>query len=128
MKLTIFNPDTNKLDVSYAGTHNCTLKRKASYTIIASPVKRSILKPILQKNPKATAKQISEEAAEKFLRLDKPDMAKESVKLSQDRLVAEMKREVLKMVSKEDANSFTAVANLRKDMKLVDPYYILQTE
>ena len=125
VKLTLFNPDTNKLDVSYAGTHNCTLKRKASYTIIASPVKRSILKPILQKNPKATAKQISEEAAEKFLRLGRPDMAKESVKLSQDRrLVAEMKGEVLKMVSKEDANSFTAVANLRKDMKLVDPYYI----
>ena len=49
LKQTIFNPDTNQLQVAYVGHHSCTLKSRASYTMIASPVKKSILKPILQK-------------------------------------------------------------------------------
>ena len=65
------------------GHHTCSLKSRASYTMRA--VKRSILKPILQKNPNAIAKHIAEEAAENFLCIGKPGMAKESVKLSQHR-------------------------------------------
>ena len=84
-KSTIFDPETQHLEVTYMGHHTCSLKSCASYTMTASPVKRSILKLILQKNPNATAKHIAEEAAENFLHMGKPGMAKESVKLSQDR-------------------------------------------
>ena len=109
------------------GHHTCSLKSRASYTMIASPVKRSILKPILQKNPNATAKHIAEEAAENFLHMGKLGMAKESVKLSQDRqLVTSMKEEILKVVSKKDPNSFHAIANLRDDLKTIDPYLIFK--
>ena len=95
--------------------------------MIASPVKRSILKLILQKNPNATAKHIAEEAAENFLHMGKPGMAKESVKLSQDRrLVSSMKEEILKVVSKKDPKSFHAIANLRDDLKTIDPYLIFK--
>ena len=107
LKLTVYNPDTKTLEVTYMGHHTCSLRSRASYTLIASPVKRSILQPILQKNVNATAKQISEEAAENFLRMGKPAVAKESVKLSQDRrLVSSMKEEILKIVGKRDPNSF----------------------
>ena len=127
LKLTVYNPDTKTLEVTYMGHHTCSLRSRASYTLIASPVKRSILQPILQKNVNATAKQISEEAAENFLRMGKPAMAKESVKLSQDRrLVSSMKEEILKIVGKRDPNSFHAIANLRRDLKTVDPYLIFK--
>ena len=125
LKLTVYNPDTKELEVTYMGHHTCLLQSRASYTLIASPVKRSILKPILQKNVNATAKQISEEAAENFLRMGKPGMAKESVKLSQDRrLVSSMKEEILNIVAKRDPNSFRAIADLRNDLKTIDPYLI----
>ena len=59
--------------------------------------------------------------------MGKPGMAKESVKLSQDRrLVSSMKEEVLKIVSRRDPNSFHAIANLRKDLKTIDPYLIFK--
>ena len=103
LKSTIFDPETQNMEVTYMGHHICSLKSHSSYTMIASPVKRSILKPILQKNPNATVKHIAEEAAENFLCMGKPGMAKESVKLSQDRqLVSSMKEEILKVVSKKD--------------------------
>ena len=125
LKLTVYNPDTKELEVTYMGHHTCLLQSHASYTLIASPVKRSILKPILQKNVNATAKQISEEAAENFLCMGKPGMAKESVKLSQDwRLVSSMKEEILNIVAKRDPNSFRAIADLRNDLKTIDPYLI----
>ena len=127
LKSTVFDPDTETVEVTYMGHHTCTLKSGASYTMIASPVKRSILQPILQRNPNATAKVIVEEAAENFLRMEKPGMAKESVKLSQDRrLVTSMKEEILKIVSKKDPNSFHAIANLRDDLKTIDPYLIFK--
>ena len=95
--------------------------------MIAFPVKRSILKPILQKNPNATAKHIAEEAAENFLCMGKPGMAKESVKLSQDRrVVSSMKEEILKVVLKKDPNSFHAIANLRDDLRTIDPCLIFK--
>ena len=127
LKSTTFDPETHKLEVTYVGHHTCSLKSRVSYTMIASPVKRSILKPILQKNPNATAKHIAEEAAENFLRMGKPGMAKESVKLSQDRrLVSSIKEEILKVVSKKDPNSFHAIAYLRDDLKTIDPYLIFK--
>ena len=88
-------------------------------------VKKAVLKPILQKNPQATTKQISEEAAENFLRIGKPDMAVQSIQIAQDRkLVAEMKQEVITRVTDKDPNSFSAVAELRKQLKSFDPYLI----
>ena len=127
LKLTLYNPDTEELDVTYMGHHTCSLKSRSSYTMLASPVKKSILQPILQKNPNAMAKQISEEAAENFLRMGKPGMAVESVKLSQDRhLVSQMKEEILKVVAKKDPNSFHAIADLREEMKAYDPYLIFK--
>ena len=127
LKSTIFDPETQHLEVTYMGHHTCSLKSHASYTMIASPVKRSILKPILQKNPNATVKHIAQEAAENFLHMGKKRNGQESVKLSQDRrLVSSMKEEILKVVLKKDPNSFHAIANLRDDLKMIDPYLIFK--
>ena len=52
---------------------------RSAYTVMPEKVKKAVLKPILQKNPRATTKQISEEAAENFLRIGKPDMAVQSI-------------------------------------------------
>ena len=120
MKLTMFYPDRNQLQVYYAGTHTCSLRMRSAYT-----VKKAVLKPILQKNPRATTKQISEEAAENFLRIGKPDMAVQSIRIAQDRkLVAEMKQEVITRVTDKDPNSFSAIAELRNQLKSFDPYLI----
>ena len=125
MKLTKFYPDQTKLEVYYAGTHKCSLKQRAPYTTLSTATKKNVLRPILEKNPKASLKQISEEAAENFLRMGKPEMAKESVRLAQDkRFISEMKQEVLKIVSDKDPNSFTAVAALREQLKEYDPFLI----
>ena len=37
-----------------------------------------------------------------------------------------MKEEILKVVSKKDPNSFHAIANLRDDLKAIDPYLIFK--
>ena len=125
MKLTMFYPDRNQLQVYYAGTHTCSLRMRSAYTVMPEEVKKAVLKPILQKNPRATTKQISEEAAENFLRIGKPDMAVQSIWIAQDRkLVAEMKQEVITRVTDKDPNSFSAVAELRKQLKSFDPYLI----
>ena len=125
MKLTMFFPDRNQLQVYYAGTHSCSLKMRSAYTVMPEKVKKAVLKPILQKNPRATTKQISEEAAENFLRIGKPDMAVQSIRIAQDRkLIAEMKQEVITRVTDKDPNSFSAVAELRKQLKSFDPYLI----
>ena len=79
MKLTMFFPDRNELQVYYAGKHSCSLKMRSAYTVMPEKVKKAVLKPILQKNPWASSKQISEEAAENFLRIGKPDMAVQSI-------------------------------------------------
>ena len=113
MKLTMFYPDRNQLQVYYAGTHTCSLRMRSAYTVMPEKVKKAVLKPILQKNPRATTKQISEEAAENFLRIGKPDMAVQSIWIAQDRkLVAEMKQEVITRVTDKDPNSFSAIAEL----------------
>ena len=84
-----------------------------------------VLKPILQKNPRATTKQISEEAAENFLRIGKPELARQSIRLAQDRkLVAEMKQEAITRATDKDSNSFAAVAALRQELKSFDPYLL----
>ena len=125
MKLTKFYPDSKKLEVSYAGTHKCSLKVRALYTTLSTAMKKDVLRLILQKNPKASLKQISEEAAENFLRMGKPKMAKESVHLAQDKqFISEMKQEVPNIVSDKDPNSFTAVAALREQLKEYDPFLI----
>ena len=125
MKLTMFYPDRNQLQVYCAGTHTCSLRMRSAYTVMPEKVKKAVLKPILQKNPQATTKQISEEAAENFLRIGKPDMAVQSIRIAQDRkLVAEMKQEVITRVTDKDPNSFSAVAELRKQLKSFDPYLI----
>ena len=125
MKLTMFFPDRNELQVYYAGTHSCSLKMRSAYTVMPEKVKKAVLKPILQKNPRASTKQISEEAAENFLRIGKPDMAVQSIRIAQDRkLIAEMKQEVITRVTDKDPNSFSAVAELRKQLKSFDPYLI----
>ena len=125
MKLTMFYPDRNQLQVYYAGTHSCSLRMRSAYTVMPEKVKKAVLKPILQKNPRATTKQISEEAAENFLRIGKPDMALQSIRIAQDRkLVAEMRQEVITRVTDRDPNSFSAVAELRKQLKSFDPYLI----
>ena len=98
---------------------------RSAYTVMPEKVKKAVLKPILQKNPRATTKQISEEAAENFLRIGKPDMAVQSIRIAQDRkLVAEMKQEVITRVTDKDPNSFSAVAELRNQLKSFDPYLI----
>ena len=79
MKLTMFFPDRNELQVYYAGTHSCSLKIRSAYTVMPEKVKKAVLKPILQKNPRASTKQISEEAAENFLWIGKPNMAVQSI-------------------------------------------------
>ena len=117
--------DRNQLQVYYAGTHTCSLRMRSAYTVMPEKVKKAVLKPILQKNPRATTKQISEEAAENFLRIGKPDMAVQSIRIAQDRkLVAEMKQEVITRVTDKDPNSFSAIAELRKQLKSFDPYLI----
>ena len=84
-----------------------------------------VLKPILQKNPRATTKQISEEAAENFLCIGKPELARQSIRFSQDRkLVAEMKQEAITRVTDKDPNSFAVVATLQQELKSFDPYLI----
>ena len=125
MKLTKFDPETKVLEVFYAGTHTCDLKVRAPYTAMSRKAKKEVIKPILQKNPKATVKEISESAAEHFLRIGNPDMAKEAVRMAQDRrFVAEMKEEVLKLVSDKDPNSFKAIGDLRDKVKGFDPFLI----
>ena len=37
-----------------------------------------------------------------------------------------MKEEILKVVSKKDPNSFHAIANLRDDLQMIDPYLIFK--
>ena len=125
MKLTKYHPDTNILKVFYAEKHICELKIRSPYSTMSKKKKKDVLRPILQKNPKATVKQISEEAAESFLWLGKPDMAKEAVRLAQDkRFVAEMREEVLKLVYEKDPNSFKAIGELRENLKDHDPFFI----
>ena len=125
MKLTKFYPDTKVLEVFYAGTHKCNLKDRTPYSAMSKKLKKEVLCPILEKNPKATVKQISESAAEHFLRIGKPEMAKQSVRLAHDRrFVAEMKEEVLKIVCDQDPNSFTAIGTLRESLKAFDPFLI----
>ena len=76
---------------------------RSVYTVMPEKVKKAVLKAILQKNPRATTKQISEEAAENFLRIGKPDLAVQSIRIAQDRkLVAEMKQEVITRVTNKD--------------------------
>ena len=92
LKLTMFYPDCKVLEVFYAGTHICSLKVRSPYNLMPEKMKEEVLKPILQKTPQATTKQISEEAAENFLRIGKPELARQSIRLAEDRkLVAEMK-------------------------------------
>ena len=125
LKLTMFYPDRKVLEVFYAGTHTCSLKVRSPYNLMPEKMKKEVLKPILQKNPWATTKQISEEAAENFLRIGKPELARQSIRLAQDRkLVAEMKQEAITRVTDEDPNSFAAVAALRQELKSFDPYLI----
>ena len=85
MKLTKYHSDTNILEVFYARKHICELKIRSPYCTMSKKKKKDVLRPILQKNLKAMVKQISEEATESFLRLGKPDMAKEAVCLAQDK-------------------------------------------
>ena len=125
LKLTMFYPDRKVLEVFYAGTHTCSLKVRLPYNLMPEKMKKEVLKPILQKNPRATTKQISEEAAENFLRIGKPELARQSIRLAQDRkLVAAMKQEAITRVTDKDPNSFAAVAALRQELKSFDPYLI----
>ena len=125
LKLTMFYPDCKVLEVFYAGTHTCSLKVRSPYNLMPEKMKKEVLKPILQKNPRATTKQISEEAAENFLRIGKPELARQSIRLAQDRkLVAAMKQEAITRVTDKDPNSFAAVAALRQELKSFDPYLI----
>ena len=125
LKLTMFYPDHKILQVFYAGTHTCSLKVRSAYNLMPEKMKKEVLKPILQKNPWATTKQISEEAAENFLRIGKPELARQSIRLAQDRkLVAAMKQEAITRVTDKDPNSFAAVAALRQELKSFDPYLI----
>ena len=83
------------------------------------------MRPILQKNPKATVKQISEQVAESFIHLENADMAKEAVRMAQDkRFVAEMRKEVLKLVCDKDPNSFKAIGELHENLKDYNPFFI----
>ena len=125
LKLTKFHPEKSLLEVFYAGTHSCNLKVRTPYSNISRSTKKYVLKPILQKNPKATIKEISEEAAESFLRMGNPTMAKEAVRLAQDkRFVAEMREEVLKLICDKDPNSFKSIDHLRENLKEYDPFFI----
>ena len=125
MKLTKFHPDNKVLEVLYAGTHTCNLKNRAPYSAMSRKMKREVLHLILQKNPKATVKEISESATEHFLRIGNPDMAKEAVHLALDRkFVAGMKEEVLKLACNKDPNSFAIIGNLQKNLKSFDTFLI----
>ena len=115
--MTMFYPDRKILEVFYAGTHTFSLKVRSAYNLMPEKMKKEVLKPILQKNPWATTKQISEEAAENFLCIGKPELARQSIRLAQDRkLVAEMKQEAITRVTDKDPNSFAAVAALRQEL------------
>ena len=121
----MFDKRRDKLNVYYAGRHTCSTKIRTQYNKMPLGTKKSVLKPILEKNPKATVKQISEEAAEKFLLLGNPEMARQCVQLATDkRLVAEMKEEAIQRTTSQDPNSFTAIAALRDKLKDFDPYLI----
>ena len=125
LKLTKFHPESSILKVFYAGTHTCNLKVRTPYSKMPMKRKKDVLRPILQKNPKATVKQISEQAAESFLHLGNANMAKEAVRMAQDkRFVAEMREEVLKLVCDKDPNSFKAIGELRENLKDYDPFFI----
>ena len=103
----MFYPDDKVLEVFYAGTYTCSLKVRSPYNLMPEKMKKEVLKPILQKNPQATTKQISEEAAENFLCIGKPELARQSIRLAQDRkVVAEMKQEAITKVTDKDPNSF----------------------
>ena len=125
LKLTKFHPETSILEVFYAGTHTCNLKVRTPYSNMSRKRKKEVLMPILQKYPKTTVKQISEQAAESFIRLGNADMAKEAVRMAQDkRFVAEMREEVLKLVCDKDPNSFKAIGELCENLKDYDPFFI----
>ena len=103
----------------------CNLKVRTPYSKMPMKRIKDVLRPILQKNPKATVKQISEQAAESFLHLGNADMAKEAVRMAQDNsFVAEMREEVLKFVCDKDPNSFKAIGELCKNLKDYDPFFI----
>ena len=103
----------------------CNLKVRTPYSNISKKTKKNVLSPILQKNPKATVKQISEQAVESYIHLGNADMAKEAVWMAQDkRFVAEMREEVLKLVCDKDLNSFKAIRELCKSLKDYDPFFI----
>ena len=113
LKLTQYHLEKSILEVFYTGTHTCNLKVRTPYSNMSKRTKKDVLKPILQKNPKATVKEISEEAAKSFLCMGNPTMAKEAVRLAQDkRFVAEMRGEVLKLICNKDPNSFKAIGDL----------------
>ena len=125
LKLMKFHPETNILKVFYAGTHTCNLKVRTPYSNMSKKTKKDVLRPILQKNPKATVKEISEQAAESFICLGNADMVKEAVQMAQDkRFVAEMREEVLKLVCDKDPNSFKAIGELRESLKDYYPFFI----
>ena len=125
LKLTKFHPETSILEVFYAGTHTCNLKVRTPYLNMSTKRKKDVLRPILQKNPKATVKQISEQAAESFIRLGNAEMAKEAVQMAQDKqFVAEMQEEVLKLVCDKDPNSFKAIGELLENLKDYDQFFI----
>ena len=125
LKLTQYHPEKSILKVFYARTHTCNLKVRTPYSNMSKRTKKDVLKPILQKNPKATVKEISEETAESFLCMGNPTMAKEAVRLTQDkRFVAEMRGEVLKLICDKDPNSFKAIGDLREHLKDYDPFFI----
>ena len=125
LKLTHYHPERSCLEVFYAGSHTCNLRVRTPYSNMSKRTKKDVLKPILQKNPKATVKEISEEAAESFLRMGNPNMAKEAVRLAQDkRFVAGMREEVLKLICDKDPNSFKAIGDLREKVKDYDPFFI----
>ena len=101
-----------------------SLKVRSAYNLMPEQMKKEVLKPILQ-NPRATTKQISEEAAENFLCIGKSELARQSIRLAHDRkLVAEMKQEAITRVTDKDPNSFAAVAALQQELKSFDPYLI----
>ena len=121
----MFYPDCKVLEVFYAGTHTWSLKVRSAYNLMPEKMRKEVLKPILQKNPLATTKQISEEAAENFLHIEKPELARQSIRLAQDtKLVVEMKQEAITRVTDNAPNSFAAVSALWQELKSFDPYLI----
>ena len=45
LKLTLFYPDRNVLEVFYAGTHTCSLKSRSAYNLMPQKMKKAVLKP-----------------------------------------------------------------------------------